>query len=90
MLKGRRSVALKDALMMLHLDKTKAKQNQNKNQSHHPRMRDLSRASSELQVIAKNCDWLIALPSPLVIGRSNCFGLVFGQSFENRSISIVL
>ena len=37
-------------------------------------MRDFSRASSELQVIAKNCDWLIALPSPVVIGRSNCFG----------------
>ena len=49
----------------------------NKNQSHHPFMRDFSRASRELQVIAKNCDWLIALPSPVLIGRSNCFGFCF-------------
>ena len=37
-----------------------------------------SRASSELQVIAKNGDWFIALPAPVVIDRSNCF--VFGFS----------
>ena len=51
-----------------------------------PCTRDFSRASSELQVIARNCDWFIALSAPVVIGRSNCFGLVFRQSFENRSI----
>ena len=39
--------------------------------------RDLSRASSELHVIARNCDWFIALPAPVVIGRSNCFGFGF-------------
>ena len=39
--------------------------------------RDFSRASNELQVIARNCDWFIALPAPVVIGRSNCFGFGF-------------
>ena len=39
-----------------------------------PCTRDFSRASSELRVIAKNCDWFIALPAPVVIGRSNYFG----------------
>ena len=39
--------------------------------------RDFSGASSELQVIARNCDWFIALPAPVVIGRSNCFGFGF-------------
>ena len=42
-----------------------------------PCTRDFTRASSELQVIARNCDWFIALPAPLVIGRSNCFGFGF-------------
>ena len=42
-----------------------------------PCTRDFSRSSSELQVIARNCDWFIALPAPLVIGRSNCFGFGF-------------
>ena len=42
-----------------------------------PCARDFSRASSELQVIARNCDWFIALPVPVVIGRSNCFGFGF-------------
>ena len=37
-----------------------------------------SRASSEIQVIARNCDWLMELFVPVVIGRSNCFG--FGLS----------
>ena len=32
-----------------------------------PRMRDFSRAMSELQVIARNCDWFI-LFAPVVIG----------------------
>ena len=39
-----------------------------------PCTRDVSRAMSELQVIARNCNWFIALPAPVVIGRSNCFG----------------
>ena len=42
-----------------------------------PCTRDSSRASSELQVIARNCDWFIALSAPVVIGRSNCFGFGF-------------
>ena len=42
-----------------------------------PCTRDLSRASSELHVIARNCDWFIAQPAPFVIGRSNCFGFGF-------------
>ena len=42
-----------------------------------PRTRDFSRTSSELQVIARNFDWLIALPALVVIGRSNCFGFGF-------------
>ena len=39
--------------------------------------RHFSRALSKLQVIARNCDWFIALPAPVVIGRSNCFGFGF-------------
>ena len=42
-----------------------------------PCTRDISRASSELQVIARNCDWFIALFASVVIGRSNCFGFGF-------------
>ena len=42
-----------------------------------PSTRDFSRALSELQVIARNCDWFIALPARVVIGRSNCFGFGF-------------
>ena len=38
-----------------------------------PCTRDFSRALSKLQVIAGNCDWLVALFAPFVIGRSNCF-----------------
>ena len=38
---------------------------------------DLSHTSSELHVIARNCDWFIAMPVPVVIGRSNCFGFGF-------------
>ena len=38
---------------------------------------DFSRASSELQVIARNCDWFMTLFVPVVIGRSNCFGFGF-------------
>ena len=36
-----------------------------------PCTRDFSRALSKLQVIARNCDWFIALFAPVVIGRSN-------------------
>ena len=42
-----------------------------------PSTRDFSRASSELQVIARNCDWLMELFVPVMIGRSNCFGFGF-------------
>ena len=42
-----------------------------------PRTRDFSRASSELQITAKNCNWFIALPAPVVIGRSDSFGFGF-------------
>ena len=42
-----------------------------------PCTRDFSRTLSELQVIARNCDWFIALPASIVIGRSNCFGFSF-------------
>ena len=45
-----------------------------------PCQRDFSRASSELQVIARNCDWFMALFVRVVIGRSNCFGFGFGFS----------
>ena len=34
-------------------------------------------ALSELQIIAKNCDWFIVLFVPDVIGRKNCFGFGF-------------
>ena len=54
-----------------------------------PCTRDFSRASSELQVIARNCDWFIALPAPVVIGRSNCLVLDFQQLFENRSMVVI-
>ena len=49
---------------------------QNQNQSHHVRV-IFSRASRELQVIARNCNWFIALFVSVVIGRSNCFGFGF-------------
>ena len=42
-----------------------------------PCTRDISRASGELQVIARNCDWFMELFVPVVIGRSNCFGFGF-------------
>ena len=42
-----------------------------------PRTHDFSRASSELQVIARNCDWFMELFVPVVIGQSNCFGFGF-------------
>ena len=42
-----------------------------------PCTREFSRASGELQVIVRNCDWFIALFVPVVIGRSSCFGFGF-------------
>ena len=35
---------------------------------------------SKLQIIARNCDWFIALSAPVVIGRSNCFGFGFATA----------
>ena len=42
-----------------------------------PCAHDFSRASSELQVIAGNCDWFMALFVPVMIGRSYCFDFGF-------------
>jgi len=42
-----------------------------------PGTRDFSRAVSELQRIARNCDWLIVLFVPVVIGRNDYFGFGF-------------
>ena len=36
-----------------------------------------SKALSKFQIIARNCDWFIALYAPVVIGRTNCFGFGF-------------
>ena len=48
-----------------------------------PGGRDFSRPLSELQALAGNSDWFIALFVSVVIGRSNKFGIDF--SFENCS-----
>ena len=42
-----------------------------------PCTRDISLASGELQVIARNCDWFMELFVPVVIGRTDCFGFGF-------------
>ena len=42
-----------------------------------PRTRDFSRASSKLQVTARNSEWLIAMFAPVAIGRSNYCGIGF-------------
>ena len=47
--------------------------------------RDFSRASSELQVIARNCDWFMELSVPVVMVGVIALVLVFRQTFENRS-----
>ena len=49
-----------------------------------PCTRDFSRASSELQGIATNWDWFIALFAPVVIGRSNYFGFGFSTVIWKR------
>ena len=50
-----------------------------------PCTRDFSCALSELQLIARNCDWFVALPAPVVIALV----LVLQQSFENCSIELI-
>jgi len=50
-----------------------------------PWTRDFSRASSELQVIARNSDWFLALFLPVVIGQSDYFGFGFSTVIWNRS-----
>ena len=50
-----------------------------------PCTRDSSRALSELQIIARNCDWFIALFAPVVIGRSNCLGFGYLKTALNHS-----
>ena len=59
------------------------------------RTRYFSRAMSELQIIAGNGDWFIALFVPVVIAGSNCFGFGFSKnatqcnySFENRCLPV--
>ena len=42
-----------------------------------PCTRDFSGALSKFQIIARNCNWFIALFAPAVIGRSNYFGFGF-------------
>ena len=52
-----------------------------------PRTRYFSRAFSKLRVITWNSDWFIPLFAPVLIGRSDYFGIGFFDShFENRSI----
>ena len=59
-----------------------------------PCTRDFSRASSELHVFARNCDWFIALFASVVIGRSNCFGFGFStvvwKPLESSNITLGL
>ena len=50
---------------------------QNQNESHLACTRDFSSATSELQIIARNCDWFIALFVPVVIGGSYCLRFSF-------------
>ena len=51
-----------------------------------PCTRDFSRALSEIQIIATNRDWFVALPAPVLwlVGLI-ALVLVFQQSFENSS-----
>ena len=43
-------------------------------------------ALCKLQVIGRNSVWFMVLFSPVLIGRTNYFVLVFRQSFEKFSI----
>jgi len=63
-------IGLKDSRLFFNQWDTKPK-------SISPCTRDFSRASGELQVIARNCDWFMELFVPVIIGRSNCFGFGF-------------
>ena len=40
----------------------------------------VSLASSKLQEIARNSDWLTALFAPVLIGWGNCFGIGFSRA----------
>ena len=64
-----------DDLFVSSLKTANDKQNQNQNQSHLAFTRDFSHALNKLQVMARNSHWFIALFAPLVIGRSNSFGI---------------
>ena len=44
----------------------------------------------KLQVNARKSDWFTPLFAPVVIGRSNYFGIGFRPSFENPSILKVI
>ena len=48
---------------------------------------DFSRALSKFQIIARNCDWFIALFALSWLVGGMALVLVFRQSFENRSIT---
>ena len=48
----------------------------NENWNHNQNQASLS----ELKINARNCAWFIALPVPVVIGRSNCFGFGFSTA----------
>ena len=41
-------------------------------------------------MIARNCDWFIALSAPVVIGQSNCFGLGFFDSHLKTALTLQL
>mgnify|MGYP000205830385 CR=1 FL=1 len=43
---------------------------------------DFSRALSKLQVNVRNSDWFDALFAPVVIGRSNFFGIGFSSHLK--------
>ena len=57
-----------------------------------PRTRDISRASSKLQVIARNnfCDWFMVLFVPVLIGRSNCFGFGFSTVIWKQLYTVIV
>ena len=44
-----------------------------------PLTRDYSRALTKLLLIARGSDWFIALPTPVVIDKSNYFGIGFSR-----------
>ena len=48
----------------------------------HPMRIKTNRTTYELEIIARNCDWLIVLFAPVVIGRKNCFGWFFDSHLK--------